>query len=323
MKLTSNSNVAIIIGIAGGNSTMEETYKSNKNAKASLIITRLSVVGIGGNVLLTAFKMFAGFVGHSGAMVSDAVHSLSDVLATLIAVIGVRLSRREADIGHPYGHERLESLATLALSGVLTLAALAIGRGGAFAIIRAVQSRSVDNEVPGAIALVAAVVSIVTKEGMFWYTRYYAKVLNSEAFMADAWHHRSDAFSSIGSLIGIAGARVGFILADPIASLIICLFILKVAINMARKALSGLVDQSCSVQYKENLISFIASFEGVVRVDKLNTRLFGNRVYIDLEIAVDGEAPLRIAHGVAQRVHDGVEKAFPDVKHIMIHLNPA
>lgn len=122
---------------------------------------------------------------------------------------------------------------------------------------------------------------------------------------------------------GIAGAKLGISIADPIASVIICLFILKVAVTMARGALSGLVDQSCSEQYIQNLLAFITGFEGVARVDKLTTRLFGNRVYIDLEIAVDGDVPLRVAHAAAERVHSGVEKAFPDVKHIMIHVNPA
>lgn len=311
----------------------------NTSAKtAETVIARLAAVGIGGNILLTAFKLFAGFAGHSGAMISDAVHSLSDVAATLIATVGVKMAQRAADTGHPYGHERMESIATLLLSIILLLAALAIGKAGVEAVVgllggiapamaEASGSPSLTHVTavtpPGLIALAAAIVSIVVKEAMFWYTRHYAKILNSQAFMADAWHHRSDALSSVGSLLGIAGARLGFAIADPVASIVICIFILKVAVTMGHQALSGLVDQSCSEQYNQNLTDYIAAFDGVVRVDKVRTRLFGNRVYVDLEIAVDGDLPLRQAHGIAQAVHDGVEKSHPDIKHIMIHVNPA
>lgn len=337
MNTTNTTNTTNATKNGGAVTGRVDTISGTGDA-ASAIIARLAAVGIGGNILLTAFKLFAGFAGHSGAMISDAVHSLSDVAATLIAAVGVRMSRRAADIGHPYGHERMESIATLALSVVLALAAFAIGKGGVEAImglLRLSGSASLPNDAvtggavsvapdaPGVIALVAAIVSIVTKEAMFWYTRHYARVLNSGAFMADAWHHRSDAMSSVGSLVGIAGARLGFAIADPLASIVICLFIFKVAITMAHQALSGLVDQSCSEQYTKCLTDNIASFPGVVRVDKVRTRLFGNRVYVDLEIAVDGDLPLRQAHAIAQAVHDGVEKSHPDIKHIMIHVNPA
>lgn len=299
------------------------TEKKIDDVASASIIARLAAAGIGGNILLTAFKLFAGFAGHSGAMISDAVHSLSDVAATLIAAVGAKLARRPADIGHLYGHERLESIATFALSFVLCLAAFAIGKGGAESVWSALQGETGAIELPGAVALAAAIISIITKEAMFWYTRHYAKVLNSQAFMADAWHHRSDAMSSVGSLAGILGARLGFAICDPIASIIICLFIFKVAFSMGREALSGLVDQSCSEQYTKRLEKYIGSFEGVVRVDKVQTRLFGNRVYVDLEIAVDGDIPLRQAHSIAQTVHDGVEKSFAEIKHIMIHVNPS
>lgn len=301
--------------------TAEQNIEDNRD---TAIIARLAAVGIGGNVLLTAFKLFAGFAGHSGAMISDAVHSLSDVAATLIAAIGARMARVQADTDHPYGHERLESIATLALSVILFFAAFAIGKGGLQTVLSAVRhGQSAANSVPGIVALVAAAVSIVTKEAMFWYTRYYAKILHSSAFMADAWHHRTDAFSSVGSLAGILGARLGLAIADPAASIIICLFIFKVAFTMGRQALSGLVDMSCSEQYNKHLEDFIAHHDGVVRVDKVQTRLFGNRVYVDTEIAVNGDIPLRAAHSIAQKVHDGVEKSFPDIKHIMIHVNPS
>lgn len=284
------------------------------------IIRRISSVGIVGNVLLSAFKLFAGIVGHSGAMVSDAAHSFSDVFATLIAWIGVKASQKEADASHPYGHDRMECLASMALGLILVATGIGIGRVG---IVNIAFGDHSSLTVPGVIALVAAMVSIVTKEAMYWYTRHYAKRINSAAFMADAYHHRSDAFSSVGSLIGIAGARLGFPVLDCVASVIICLFILKVAYGIFKDAIVKMLDTSCGEAYEKQLCDYIASQEDVVRVDTLHSRMFGNKVYIDLEIAVDGNKPLREAHEVAERVHSQVERNFPDVKHVMIHINPA
>lgn len=176
--------------------------------------------------------------------------------------------------------------------------------------------------VPSAIALVAAVVSIVSKEAMYWYTRYYANLIHSSAFLADAWHHRSDAFSSIGSLIGIAGAMMGYPVLDSVASVVICLFIVKASYDILKDGVVKLLDTSCGESYDKKMADYISGQEGVVCVDSLRSRMFGNKVYIDLEIQVDGEKSLREAHQVAERIHDDVEKTFPDVKHIMIHLNP-
>ena len=160
------------------------------------IISRITIVGVAGNVLLTAFKLFAGIFGKSGAMISDAVHSLSDVFATFIAYLGTAMSKRPADSEHPYGHERIECVASLILGTVLLITGIGIGKVGVEKII---SGDFASLEVPGRIALIAAVVSIVTKEAMYWYTRRYAIMLNSDVFMADAWHHRSDALSSIGA----------------------------------------------------------------------------------------------------------------------------
>ncbi len=291
----------------------------NQQQREQAIVNRISTVGIAGNVALTAFKLFAGVAGHSGAMVSDAVHSLSDVFATLIAFLGVRFSSREADQGHPYGHERMECVASLALGLILLFTGLGIGWNGLQNIFGGADGPLA---VPNALALTAALVSIVTKEAMFWYTRHYAKILNSAAFMADAWHHRSDAFSSIGSLIGIAGAMLGFPVLDPIASVVICLFILKVACDILKDSLNKLLDASCGAEVEAELSAFIATQPGVVRLDLLHTRMFGNKIYIDTEIAVQGDQSLRDAHAIAEQVHDQVEAAFPNIKHIMIHVNP-
>ncbi len=282
------------------------------------IVNQLSRVGIFGNILLAAFKLFAGIFGKSGAMVSDAVHSLSDVFATLIAWIGVRLSRQKEDAEHPYGHERLECVASLLLGLILAGTGIGIGWSG----IRKLFWERGSIEVPTVLPLIAAVVSIVVKEGMFQYTMHYAKKLDSAAFKADAWHHRSDAISSVGSFIGIGMAKLGFPIMDPIASLLICVLILKVAFDISRDAVYKMLDTSGDKAFEQRLRTFIEAQEGVRRIDLLRTRQFGNRIYVDLEIAVKADISLRDAHRIAERVHSAVEKEFPKVKHVMIHVNP-
>ena len=280
----------------------------------------LAAVGFAGNIALSAFKLAAGIFGNSAAMISDAVHSLSDVLATAIAFAGVKLSEREADSRHPYGHERFECVASLALGIVLALTGAAIG----LASMESIATRAyLDAPTPGALALAAAVVSIAVKEGMFWYTRHWARVMDSSAFMADAWHHRSDALSSVGALAGIGAAMLGFPAGDALASLVICAIVLKVAFDVLREALGNMTDTPCDAHEEREISACMANIEGVVRIDSLRTRKFGNRVYVDAEIAVDGSLPLVEAHAIAEAAHDAVERRFPDVKHIMIHENPA
>ena len=284
------------------------------------MIKRISAVSILGNTLLSAIKLFAGIFAHSRAMVSDAIHSMSDVFTTLIAVIGVRISKKSADKSHPYGHERFECVASLLLGLLLLITGLGIGYSGVLTIAAGHYDTLA---VPGALALAAAIISIITKEAMFHYTRHYAKILNSSAFMADAWHHRSDALSSIGSLIGIAGAMLGFPVLDPAASVVICIFILKVGGEIIADALRKMLDTPCSEAYEKEVSDLITSYDGVTHLDLLHTRMFGDKVYIDCEIAVDGDLPLRDAHAIAERIHDGVERKYDNVKHIMIHVNPA
>jgi cation diffusion facilitator family transporter len=283
------------------------------------VIRKVTLVGVGGNVLLTAFKMTAGILGKSGAMVSDAVHSLSDVFATLIAYLGTRISKRSPDKEHPYGHERLECVASLILGLVLAATGIGIGRVG---ILNIISGDYASLEVPRLIALIASVVSIITKELMFWYTRHYAKKIDSQVFMADAWHHRSDAFSSVGSLIGIGGAMLGYPVLDSVASVVICVFILKVAYDIIKGAISNMIDTSCGEEYEKQVSDYVMSVEGVKSIDLLHTRKFGNKVYIDIEIGVDSNETFRSAHDISERVHSGVEEKFENVKHVMVHANP-
>ena len=282
------------------------------------IVNRLSFIGIFGNVLLAAFKLLAGILGKSGAMVSDAVHSLSDVFATLIAWFGVRISGRAEDASHPYGHERLECVASLILGLILAGTGVGIGWSGIEKLLGAADGI----EIPTMLPLIAAIVSILAKEGMYRYTMHYAKVLNSAAFRADAWHHRSDAISSVGSFIGIGMAKLGVPVMDPIASLLICALILKVALDICRDAMNKMLDTSCDKSFEQKLRTFIESQDGVGRIDLLHTRQFGSRVYADLEIAVKSDMSLIRAHGIAEGVHSAIEREFPNVKHVMIHVNP-
>ena len=284
------------------------------------VIRKLSLVGIIGNVFLSAFKFIAGIMGNSSAMVSDAVHSLSDVFATFIAFLGVRFGRREADASHPYGHERIESLAAIVLGLILLVTGIGIGWVG---IEKILAGNYESLPIPGMIALVAAIVSIAVKEGMFWYTRHWARVIRSSAFEADAWHHRSDAMSSIGALVGVGGSMLGYPVLDPIASVVICLFILKQGISIIYDALKKMLDTSCGEQFEEEVRQLVDAENQVGHIDMLRTRMFGDKVYIDMEIAIDGSMQLTDAHAIAERVHDDIEHAFPEVKHVMIHVNPA
>lgn len=284
------------------------------------IIQKLSLVSIIGNAVLSGFKLFAGLSGHSGAMLSDAIHSLSDVLTTVIAWVGVKLSRKGADASHPYGHERFECVASLILGLVLLATGIGVGKVG---ITNIISKEYEILAIPGTVALIAAVVSILGKEAMFWYTRHYAKIINSAAFMADAWHHRSDAFSSIGSFIGIGGAMLGYPILDSVASVVICLFIVKVAFDILKDAVTKMLDTSCGDAYDKKLATHVAAQDGVVGVDMVRSRMFGSKVYVDLEISVDGNQSLRDAHEIAERIHQDIERSFAEVKHIMIHVNPA
>ena len=287
-------------------------------------IAKMAGVGVVGNVFLAIFKIIAGTIGHSAAMVSDAVHTLSDIFATVVAFIGVTLSRKEADKKHPYGHERMECVASLILATILTLTGLSIGVN----CIRAIADGSyMEMEEPGLIAVIAAIVSIAVKEAMFWYTMFYAKKFKSSAFKADAWHHRSDAISSIGALIGIIGARSGYPIMDQLAGIVICLMILWVAYGIFRDALGKMLDTSCDDVFENGLKDFVIARarqdNHAVGIDLVRTRKFGEKIYVELEINADGDMTLIDAHDIADTLHDAIEEEYPDVKHVMIHMNPA
>ena len=284
------------------------------------IADRVSVTSMIGNMILSGFKLIAGIVAHSNAMVSDAVHSASDVFSTVVVMIGIRLASKKADKEHPYGHERLECVAAIILAMVLFMTGLGIGMEALRNILSGSYS---DLQAPGGLALVAAVVSIIFKEAMFWYTKIYAVRIDSSALLADAWHHRSDAFSSVGALIGIVGARQGFPVMDSIASLVIFVFIIKAAYDIFKDAIDKMVDHSCDEETEKQIYECVMKNREVIGIDSLHTRIFGNRMYVDIEIAVDGSYTLKRAHEIAEEVHEDIERNFQKIKHIMVHVNPA
>jgi len=291
----------------------------NRKTEFEKIAMRVSFVSIAVNIILFAFKFLAGVIAASAAMISDAVHSASDVFSTIVVIIGIKVSSKASDKDHPYGHERLECVAAVVLSTVLAVTGLGIGYA---ALTKIISGEYAALAAPGGLALAAAIVSIVMKEGMYWYTRISAKRIDSSALMADAWHHRSDALSSVGALIGIGGAMLGYPIFDPAASLVICIFIEKAAYDIFKDAVDKMVDKACDDETENALKQCVLSQEGVLGIDLLRTRVFGNRIYVDIEISADAKETLQEAHGIAERVHDAIEQNFTKVKHIMVHVNP-
>jgi cation diffusion facilitator family transporter len=302
------------------NNKKDVDKNSQKVDNLDSVATRVSTVSIIGNILLSVIKLLAGIFANSSAMISDAVHSASDVFSTIVVIIGVKLSSKEADKDHPYGHERLECVAAIILSMILLLTGLGIGFSATKNILRGDYGNL---DTPGILALFTAILSIVSKEVMFWYTKINAQRVDSSALMADAWHHRSDAFSSVGALIGIAGARMGFPVMDSIASLVIFCFMVKAAYDIFKDAVDKMVDHSCDAETEQEIYDCIIKNEEVKGIDLLRTRIFGNKIYADIEICVDGSYTLSKAHSIAEDVHDEIESSFPKIKHIMVHVNPA
>ena len=292
----------------------------NMEKEFERVANRVSFITIIGNVALSVLKLIAGIWAHSSAMISDAIHSASDVFSTIIVIIGIKLAAKEPDKEHPYGHERMECVAAIILSMILFITGLGIG----LEALETILDGNYDSiQVPGMLALVAAIVSIVSKEAMYWYTRFHAKRIDSGALMADAWHHRSDALSSIGALIGIGGAMMGFPVMDAVASLVIFVFVVKAAYDIFMDAIDKMVDKSCDDETEQQIFDCVMKNKDVMGIDMLQTRIFGNKIYVDVEILVNGTYTLQKAHEIAEDVHDEIEENFPKVKHIMVHVNPA
>ena len=280
------------------------------------VIYRVSINTIIINFLLTAIKLVAGLVGNSMALVSDAIHSASDVLSTFIVMLGAKLSSKEPDEKHPYGHEKFECLAAIILALMLFATAITIGFYGIESIFNN------DIAVPSEMAALAAVFSIAVKEWMYRYTKKAARKINSTSLYADAWHHRSDALSSIGSLVGVVGAICGFPVLDPIASFVICIIIIKVAYDILRKSLNQIIDSAAPEEVENKIRQIILNKENIKEIDMLKTRLFGSRIYVDIEVQIDKNMSFEDVHDLIHDLHDEIEHSNASIKHCMIHANP-
>ncbi len=281
------------------------------------IVKKVSYLTILFNIILAVLKLLAGIISNSSAMISDAVHSFSDVGTTIIAFIGIIIASKDEDDSHRYGHERLECVASIILSMILFIVGFEIGISGINALIENNYEK-----VPGIFAIVAAIISIITKELMYQYTIHASNKIKSNALKADAWHHRSDSLSSVGALIGIILSRFGFPYFDVIASIIIAIIICKIAIDIFLDATNKLVDKSCDEEMVEEIKKVVMKQKGVMGIDDIKTRIFAEKIYVDIEISADGKKTLNETHDIAEKVHDTVEKKFENVKHCMVHVNP-
>ena len=286
-------------------------------------IIRTTWIGSICNFLLLVFKFVTGIVGHSSAMIADAVHSLSDFITDIIVILFVRISGKPEDEGHDYGHGKYETLATAIIGLILLLVGLGILANSAGSIIDVCRGKVL--EAPDTLALVAAFVSIVTKEILYQYTQLKGKKYNSKALIANAWHHRSDAFSSIGTLIGIGGAiflGASWRVLDPIAALVVSLFIIKVSMELIKPCLDELLEKSLPKDMEGKILAIILSFSEVSSPHHLRTRHIGNHIAIEVHIRMDGSMSLKDAHDITKNMEASLKKEFGQETHIGIHMEP-
>ena len=279
---------------------------------------RISIISIIVNIFLSIFKLLAGILSNSSSMISDSVHSLSDVFSTIIVIIGIKIGNKEADYEHPYGHEKYECLAAILLSIILFITGLLLMYNGIIKLI----NKSYSTIIPGTLSLIAALASIIVKELMYQATIKVSKELNSDSLRADAWHHRSDSLSSIGAFIGIILSRKVNPFFEQIATIIISLFILKASIDILKDSLDKIIDKALDNKTEKDIIRLVKNIEGVIHLDDLKTRLFGSKMYIDIEISVDPNITVREGHEIGDKVHNKIEEEYPNCKHCMVHINP-
>lgn len=286
-------------------------------------ISKVTLVGSAVNVLLTVFKFVAGIVGHSAAMTADAVHSLSDLLTDAVLLLFVHISGKPEDVGHDYGHGKYETLATTLIGIALAAVAVGIGYKAVDALLDWCQGMSLP--APGMLALWAAVVSVVLKELVYRYTMRRSRGLDSPALEANAWHHRSDALSSLGTLAGIGGAILlgdRWTVLDPLAGLVVALFILRVAWKLLKQGLDELLEASLPDSVEKEMLDIVTSFPDVCDPHHLRTRRIGNRYAVELHIRMDGTLPLSTAHARTREIEQALKERFGEKTHITLHVEP-
>ena len=286
-------------------------------------IYQVTLVGGVVNVVLLLFKFVAGIVGHSAAMVADAVHSLSDFVTDVIVLVFVHISSKPKDKSHDYGHGKYETLAMTLIGVALLIVAIGIIYSGAMKIVAWMNGEQL--EAPGTLALWAALLSVLLKEGVYQYSMVKARQLNSQVVEANAWHHRSDALSSIGTAIGIGGAIFlgqRWTVLDPVASIIVGMFIIKVSVDLLRNGIGDLMEQSLPDAVEDEILQLAASVPGVDEPHDLRTRRLGNHYAIELHILMDGNMPLREAHDKADEVEELLRQHYGPETHIAVHVEP-
>ncbi|MBQ7527829.1 MAG: cation transporter [Bacteroidaceae bacterium] len=286
-------------------------------------IYRVTLWGGAVNVLLLAFKFTAGIAGHSAAMVADAVHSLSDFVTDIIVLAFVHISGKPKDKSHDYGHGKYETLALTIIGLMLLAVSVGIVYGGLVKIVAWMRGEQLP--APGMLALLAALLSIMLKEGVFHYTIVKARELESQALEANAWHHRSDALSSIGTAIGIGGAIFlgsRWAVLDPLASVVVGIFIAKVSLDLLRNGFGDLMEQSLPDDVEQEILRQAGSVEGVEEPHDLRTRRIGNHYAIELHILMDGNVPLLVAHDRASEVEERLRKLYGEETHVVVHVEP-
>ena len=286
-------------------------------------IYRVTLVGSVVNVVLLLFKFVAGIVGHSAAMLADAVHSLSDFVTDVIVLVFIRISGKPQDKSHDYGHGKYETLAMTLIGVALLIVALGILNSGALKIKLWLEGEQL--EAPGTIALWAALLSVVLKEGVYRYSMIKARQLNSPAVEANAWHHRSDALSSIGTAVGIGGAIFlgqRWTVLDPIASVVVGIFIVKVSVSLLRRGIGDLLEESLPDAVEEEILQMVAALPGLSKPHDLRTRRIGNHYAIELHILMDGDITLREAHDKASKVEDILKRHYGQETHVAVHVEP-
>lgn len=287
-------------------------------------IKRVGITTIVWNAILSIGKVVAGLLAKSSSLISDGFHSASDVLSTIVVMIGAKLSAKAPDKEHPFGHERMESIASIILAMLLVGTAVLLGYNGIVSIIAFANGEEIVSNGFVYLALGSAIASIVVKFVMYIYTIKVANRISSTALKADAYHHLSDSLSSIGSVLGIVGLMIGkaWAILDPIASIIIALFILKVAYDILREAINEVVDKSGSEEFEKDVEWIAINVPGVIMLNSLKTRKFGNKYYVEIEVCVEGDISVREGHEIAKNIHDAIEKTFVNVKHCMVHVDP-
>ena len=286
-------------------------------------IYRVTLVGSVINVVLLLFKFVAGIIGHSAAMLADAVHSLSDFVTDVIVLVFIRISGKPQDKSHDYGHGKYETLAMTLIGVALLLVALGILNSGAMKIKLWLDGEQL--EAPGTIALWAALLSVVLKEAVYRYSMMKARQLNSPAVEANAWHHRSDALSSIGTAVGIGGAIFlgqRWTVLDPIASVVVGIFIVKVSVSLLRRGIGDLLEQSLPDAVEEEILQLVAALPGLSKPHDLRTRRIGNHYAIELHILMDGNITLREAHDKASEVEETLKSHYGQETHVAVHVEP-